>query len=74
MEAAGLIMGEMEIIRPNGEKTTIRRDGSVEITPSSIAIEWCDVCETWKHRDWGFFEGSEGITYIWKCFECRDKK
>ena len=67
-------MGELEIHRPNGEMTLIKRDGSVEITPSAIAIEWCDYCDTWKHRNHGSFEGNQGITYLWKCNDCRGSK
>ena len=74
MEAAGLIMGELQIIRQDGTMTTFKRDGSVEVTPSELKIEWCDYCNTWKRRDWGYFEGADGITYLWKCYECDGRK
>jgi hypothetical protein len=71
MEAAGLIMGEMQMINPKGEVTTFLIDGTVIKEQDPIAINWCDKCERWKPLDFGRYDGAQGLTMIWVCKDCK---
>ena len=71
MEAAGLIMGEMQIIKPNGEKITFAIDGTIVKEQESGLIDWCDKCEKWKPLDFGRYDGAQGLSMIWICLECK---
>jgi hypothetical protein len=72
MEGAA-VMGEMEIIKlDTGERTIFQTDGSVikdQIDPPKI--EWCDRCQAFKPLEFGRFEGSQGLTMLWFCMECK---
>jgi hypothetical protein len=47
MEAAGIAVGEMEIIKLNtGQKTTYKIDGTVIKEQTPISINWCDKCKS----------------------------
>ena len=72
MEATGVAMGKMEIIKLNtGEKTTYAIDGTVIKEQSAIEINWCDKCEKWKPKDFGRYDGAQGLDMIWLCVECK---
>jgi len=70
MEAAGIAMGEMEIIRMDtGEKKIYRIDGKIE--KKKFRINWCDKCEKWQDYDFGRYDGAQGLDMIWLCVECK---
>ena len=72
MEAAVIAMGEMEIIKLNtGEKTIYAIDGTVIKEQNPIKINWCDKCEKWQPLEFGRYDGSQGLTMIWSCVECK---
>ena len=72
MEAAGITVGEMEIIKLNtGQKTTYKIDGTVIKEQSPISINWCDKCESWKPLEFGRYDGAQGLTMLWICQECK---
>ena len=72
MEAAGIAVGEMQIIKLNtGEKTTYQIDGTVIKEQTPVSINWCDKCETWKPLEFGRYEGAQGLTMLWVCMECK---
>ena len=72
MEAAGVAMGKMEIIKLNtGEKTTFAIDGTVIKEQNPIEIDWCDKCQTWQPFDYGRYDGSQGIDMILICMGCK---
>jgi len=72
MEAAGIAVGEMEIIKLNtGQKTTYKIDGTVIKEQNPISINWCDKCESWKPLEYGRYEGAQGLTMLWICMECK---
>ena len=72
MEAAGVIVGEMKMTRLNtGEQTTFKIDGTVIKEQNPISIDWCDKCERWKPLEFGRYDGSQGLTMIWLCQECK---
>jgi len=72
MEAAGIAMGEMEIIKLNtGEKTIYAIDGTIIKEQSPIEINWCDKCDKWKPKDFGRYDGAQGLDMIWICRECK---
>ena len=67
------LMGEFEMIKiATGERTTIKIDGTMvkdQVDPPKL--EWCDKCEKWKPLEFGRFDGSQGLTMIWICLECK---
>ena len=72
MEAAGIAVGEMEIIKLNtGQKTTYKIDGTVIKEQTPISINWCDKCESWKPLEYGRYDGAQGLTMLWFCLECK---
>ena len=72
MEAAGIAVGEMQIIKLNsGEKTTYQIDGTVIKEQTPISINWCDKCESWKPLEFGRYDGAQGLTMLWFCMECK---
>lgn len=72
VEAAGVIVGEMEMINlKSGQKTTFKIDGTVIKEQNPIQIDWCDKCERWKPLEFGRYEGSQGLTMLWFCMECK---
>jgi hypothetical protein len=72
VEATGVMMGEMQIIKlSTGEATTFKIDGSVVKEPKPISIDWCDKCEMWKPLEFGQYQGSQGLTMLWFCMECK---
>jgi hypothetical protein len=72
VEAAGIAVGEMEMINLNtGQKKTFHIDGTVVTEQSAIKIDWCDKCEKWKSMEFGRYEQSDGITLLWFCQECK---
>lgn len=72
VEAAGVIVAEMEMINLNsGQKTTFKIDGTVIKEQTPISIDWCDKCEKWKPLEFGRYEGSQGLTMLWFCQECK---
>ena len=71
MEAAGLIVGEMQMINPKGEVTTYLIDGTVIKDQDPIEINWCDKCERYKPLDFGRYDGSQGLSMIWVCVDCK---
>ena len=72
MEATGVIVGEMEIIKLNtGQKTTYKIDGTVIKEQTPISINWCDKCESWKPLEFGRYDGAQGLTMLWICQECK---
>ena len=72
MEAAGLVLGEMEIIKLNtGEKTIYYINGTVIKEQNPIKINWCDKCEKWQPLEFGRYDGAQGLTMIWSCVECK---
>ena len=72
MEAAGIAVGEMQIIKLNsGEKTTYQIDGTVIKEQTPVSINWCDKCETWKPLEFGRYDGAQGLTMLWFCLECK---
>jgi hypothetical protein len=72
MEAAGIAVGEMEMTNlSTGQKTTFQIDGTVIKEQTPINIDWCDKCERWKPREFGRYDGSQGLTMIWLCMECK---
>ena len=72
MEAAGIAMGEMEIIKLNtGEKTIYAIDGTVIKEQNPIKINWCDQCEKWQPLEFGRYDGSQCLDMIWLCVECK---
>lgn len=66
-------MGDLEIIKiATGERTIIQMDGTVikdQIEPPNL--DWCDKCEKWKPKEFGRFDGSQGVAMIWVCMECK---
>ena len=32
---------------------------------------WCDKCEAFKPLQFGRYEGSQGLTMLWFCMECK---
>ena len=72
MEATGVIVGEMKITKlSTGEQTTFKIDGTVIKEQNPISIDWCDKCERWKPLEFGRYDGSQGLTMIWLCQECK---
>ncbi len=72
MEATGVIVGEMKMTNLNtGQETTFKIDGTVIKEQNPISIDWCDKCERWKPLEFGRYEGSQGLTMIWLCQECK---
>lgn len=72
VETTGVTMGDMEMIKiATGEKTVFQADGTVIHEPNPISIEWCDRCEIWKPLAFGRYDGSQGLTMIWLCMECK---
>ena len=72
MEAAGIAVGEMQIIKLNtGQKTTYQIDGTVIKEQTPVSINWCDKCETWKPLEFGRYDGAQGLTMLWFCMECK---
>jgi hypothetical protein len=72
VEATGVIVGEMEMIKlSTGEKTTFKIDGTVVKEQSPIQIDWCDKCERWKPLEFGRYVGADGITMLWFCMDCK---
>ena len=72
VEATGVVMGEMQIIKlSTGEKTTFKIDGSVVKEPTPINIDWCDKCQMWKPLEFGRYDGSQGLAMLWFCMECK---
>ena len=72
MEATGVIVGEMKMTRlSTGEQTTFKIDGTVIKEQNPISIDWCDKCERWKPLEFGRYDGSQGLTMIWLCQECK---
>jgi hypothetical protein len=70
MEAATL-MGELEIIRPDGEITRFEIDGTIVKEQGPILIDWCDKCEKWKPCPGGAYEKQDGLSIIWFCGDCK---
>lgn len=72
MEGAA-VMGDLEIIKLNsGERTIFQTDGSVikdQVDPPKV--EFCDRCQAFKQLEFGRFEGSQGLTMLWFCMECK---
>jgi hypothetical protein len=64
-------MGEMQIIKASGEKITFAIDGTVIKEQELGKINWCDKCEKWKPLDFGRYDGSQGLSMIWVCMECK---
>jgi hypothetical protein len=72
MEAAGITVGEMQMINlSTGEKTTFQIDGTVIKEQTPVSINWCDKCETWKPLEFGRYDGAQGLTMLWFCLECK---
>jgi hypothetical protein len=72
VEATGVIVGEMKMTRiSTGEQTTFKIDGTVIKEQNPISIDWCDKCERWKPLEFGRYDGSQGLTMIWLCQECK---
>ena len=72
VEATGVIVGEMKMTNINtGQETTFKIDGSIVKEPKPISIDWCDKCEKWKPLEFGRYDGSQGLTMIWLCMECK---
>ena len=72
VEASGVIMGDMEIIKiATGEKTIFKADGLVVHETDPISIEWCDRCEIWKPLEFGRYISHLGELLIWECGECK---
>ena len=72
MEAAGIAMGEMEIIKLNtGEKTTYAIDGTVIKDQNPIEINWCDKCQKWQPLEGGESTTYQGLDIIWLCKACK---
>ena len=72
MEATGVIVGEMKMTKlSTGEQTTFKIDGTVIKEQNPISIDWCDKCERWKPLEFGRYDGSQGLTMIWLCQECK---
>ena len=72
MEAAGIAVGEMQIIKLNtGQKTTYQIDGTVIKEQTPVSINWCDKCETWKPLEFGRYDGAQGLTMLWFCLDCK---
>jgi hypothetical protein len=72
VEATGVIVGEMKMTNLNtGQETTFKIDGTVIKEQTPISIDWCDKCERWKPLEFGRYEGSQGITMLWFCQECK---
>jgi len=73
MEAAGVVMGEMEIIKlETGERTIIEIDGTVikdQVIPPKI--EWCDRCQMFKELQGGKFDKVMGSNELWYCEACK---
>lgn len=66
-------MGDLEFIKiATGERTTIKRDGTqIKDQVDPPQLEWCDKCEAWKQLEFGRFVGSQGLTMVWFCMECK---
>jgi hypothetical protein len=72
VETAGVIMGDMEMIKlSTGEKTVYKADGTVIREANPITIEWCDRCEMWKPLELGRYISHLGELLIWECGECK---
>jgi hypothetical protein len=72
VEATGVIMGEMQIIKlSTGEATTFKIDGTIIKENEPINIDWCDKCEKWKSLDFGRYEKADGLTILWFCGDCK---
>ena len=72
VETAGVIMGDMEMIKiATGEKTVFKADGTVIKEANPISIEWCDRCEIWKQLEFGRYITHLGELLIWECGECK---
>jgi hypothetical protein len=72
VEATGVIVGEMKMTKlSTGEQTTFKIDGTVIKEQNPISIDWCDKCERWKPLEFGRYDGSQGLTMIWLCQECK---
>ena len=72
VEATGVIMGEMEMIKlSTGEKTVFKADGTVTHDTNPISIEWCDRCEIFKPLAFGRYVTNLGEHLIWECGDCK---
>jgi hypothetical protein len=72
VEATGVIVGEMKMTKlSTGEQTTFKINGTVIKEQNPISIDWCDKCERWKPLEFGRYDGSQGLTMIWLCQECK---
>ena len=72
MEATGIAVGEMQMTNlSSGEKTTFQIDGTVIKEQTEISINWCDKCEMWKPKEFGRYDGAQGLTMLWFCLECK---
>lgn len=72
VEAAGVIVGDMEMIKlSTGEKTTFKRDGSVIRETTPLSIDWCDRCQMWKPLEFGRYVTVDGLHLIWECMDCK---
>lgn len=63
-------MGYVEFIRPDGSSKTIGYDGQVTETPA-LPMDFCDKCQQWKPKEFGRYEGADGILLLWFCLECK---
>jgi hypothetical protein len=64
------LMGYVEFIRPDGSKKTIGYDGKVTET-SRLEMDFCDKCQKWQPKEFGRYEGSDGILLLWFCMDCK---
>ena len=65
-------MGEMSFIEiATGEKTVIQIDGTIIKEQNPVKLEWCDKCQSWKEKEFGRFDGGQGLSLIWVCLECK---
>ena len=64
-----IIVGEMSITRPNGEKLTIHNDGSLSI--DFVSMDICDRCEEKKPLKGGkSYADEHGDFILWMCATC----
>ena len=65
-------MAEMEMINLNtGQRTIFEIDGTVIKEENPISINWCDKCDSWKPLEYGRYDGSQGLTMLWICQDCK---
>jgi len=73
VEATGVVMAELEIIKlDTGERTIIEIDGTVikdQVIPPKI--EWCDRCQMYKELQGGKFDKVMGSNELWYCEACK---